>query len=62
MEILVINPKLKIYKDHIDYPYYLNINLYLSILWFLDSTNIDIDYFIIYDENLIYLINIMIIF
>jgi len=45
MEILVINPKLKIYKDHIDYPYYLNINLYLSILWFLDNKNINIDVF-----------------
>ena len=45
MKILLINPKLKIYKDHIDYPYYLNINLYLSVLWVLDNANFDIDVF-----------------
>ena len=45
MKILVINPKLKVYKDHIDYPYYLNINLYLSIFSFIRNKNIEIDIF-----------------
>lgn len=45
MKILVINPKLKVYKDHIDYPYYLNINLYLSLFSLIKNTNIEIDIF-----------------
>lgn len=46
MKILAINPKLKVYKNYIDYPYYLNLNLYLVleklVNWFMD---IDLDVF-----------------
>lgn len=45
MKILAINPKLKVYKNHIDYPYYLNINLYLSIFSLLENNNLEIDLF-----------------
>jgi hypothetical protein len=45
IKILAINPKIKINKDFIDYPYYLNINLYLNLLAIsinINNSNIDI--------------------
>ena len=44
-KILVLNPKIKVYKDHIDYPYYLNINLYLSIFSLIKNNSLEIDIF-----------------
>lgn len=47
MNILAINPRLIVYKDFIDYPYFLNINLYINLWFLLDNSqkNLNIDVF-----------------
>lgn len=39
IKILAVNPKIIVNKDFIDYPYYLNINLYLNLSYLLDNIN-----------------------
>jgi hypothetical protein len=41
-KILAINPKISVHKDHIDYPYYLNVNLYLNLFPIRKDYEIDI--------------------
>ena len=46
IKILAINPSIAVYKHHIDYPYFLNMNLFHSVSFlkhsFEDSLEIDV--------------------
>jgi radical SAM superfamily enzyme YgiQ (UPF0313 family) len=43
IKILRVNPNIEVYKNHIDYPYFINLNLYLNLWFLLENFKEDID-------------------